>query len=63
MIELLAPDEKAQIAYARGCLLRNPRMRPSADALLDEYDELIGRLYGARRFRPFAVPTTPTIAV
>lgn len=63
MIELLAPDERAQIAYARGCLQQNPRMRPPADALLDEYDELIGRLYGRRRFRPFAVPTTPTTAV
>ena len=63
MIELLNPAEPAQIAYARGCLQENPRMRPSADALLDEYDELIGRLYGRRRFRPFAVPTTPATAV
>jgi hypothetical protein len=63
MIELLASDEHARIAYARGALLDNPRMRPSADALLGEYDELIGRLYGRRRFRPFAVPTTPTTAV
>ena len=27
-------------------------------ALLEEYDELIGRLYGPRHFRPFTVPTT-----
>lgn len=66
MVAVLNPAEQAQIAYARGCLQENPRMRPSADALLDEYDELIGRLYGRRRFRPFAVPidhtdpTTPT---
>lgn len=64
MTELLDPRENAQVAYARGCLQENPRMRPSADALLDEYDELIGRLYGRRQFRPFAVPAlTPTTAV
>lgn len=63
MIAMLNPAEKAQIAYARGCVQDNPRMRPSADTLLDEYDELIGRLYGRRRFRPFAVPITPTAAV
>lgn len=62
MIELLDPRERAQIAYARGALQDNPRMRPSADALLDEYDELIGRLYGRRQFRPFELPT-PTTAV
>lgn len=60
MIDLLDPAERAQIRYARGCLQENPRMRPPADALPEEYDELIGRLYGRRRFRPFAVPTTPT---
>lgn len=60
MVALLDPAEHAQIRYARGCLQENPRMRPSADALLDEYDELIGRLYGRRRFRPFAVPTNST---
>lgn len=59
MIELLDPREHAQIGYARGCRQDNPRTRPSADALLDEYDELIGRLYGRRQFRPFAVPIPP----
>jgi hypothetical protein len=57
MIAMLNPAEQAQIAYARGCRQDNPRMRPSAAALLDEYDELIGRLYGRRRFRPFTIPT------
>lgn len=56
MIDLLAPTERDQIAYAHGCLQDNPRMRPAADALLDEYDELIGRLYGRRQFRPFTLP-------
>lgn len=61
MIDLLDPGERDQLAYARGCRQDNPRMRPSADALLDEYDELIGRLYGRRRFRPFSVPTIPAV--
>ena len=62
MIDLLHPGERAQIAYARGCLAECPRMRPSAAALLDEYDDLIDRLYGARRFRPFTIHPTPTPA-
>lgn len=60
MTAALHPAEEAQLRYARGARQDNPRMRPSADALLDEYDELIGRLYGRRRFRPFAVPTEHT---
>ncbi len=44
-------------AFARGCLLASPRRRPQdAWALLGELDELLGRLYGARKFRPFAIP-------
>jgi hypothetical protein len=44
-------------AFARGCLLASPRRRPQdAWALLHELDELLGRLYGARKFRPFAIP-------
>jgi hypothetical protein len=58
MLDLLAPTEDAQRAYARLCRQDNPRMRPTAAALLEEYDELIGRLYGPRHFRPFTVPTT-----
>ena len=44
-------------AFARGCLLARPGRRP-ADAwlLLAEFDELLGRLYGPRTFRPFAMP-------
>jgi hypothetical protein len=45
-------------AFARGCLLVSPRRRPAdAWALLAEFDELLGRLYGPRTFRPFAMPT------
>ncbi len=43
--------------FAKGCTLAAPSRRP-ADAwrLLGELDELLARLYGARRFRPFAMP-------
>jgi hypothetical protein len=41
-------------AFAAGCLLVNPRRRPDdAWALLSELDEVLERLYGPRRFRPF----------
>jgi hypothetical protein len=44
-------------AFARGCMLASPRRRPDdAWALLAEFDELLGRLYGPRKFRPFAIP-------
>jgi hypothetical protein len=44
-------------AFARGCVLVSPRRRPDdAWALLAELDELLGRLYGPRKFRPFAIP-------
>lgn len=45
-------------AFARGCLQDNPRLRPDAVDLLDEFDELLDLLYGRRTFRPFAVPST-----
>jgi hypothetical protein len=49
------PDPLA--AFARGCRLASPRRRPDdAWALLAELDDLLGRLYGPRRFRPFAMP-------
>ncbi|MFF5257301.1 molecular chaperone DnaJ [Actinomadura viridis] len=43
--------------FARGCLAAARRHRP-ADAwrLLEEFDELLERLYGPRRFRPFTMP-------
>jgi hypothetical protein len=44
-------------SFARGCQLASPRHRPQdAWQLLAELDELLGRLYGPRRFRPFAMP-------
>ncbi len=44
-------------AFARGCMLASTRRRPQdAWQLLTELDELLGRLYGPRKFRPFAIP-------
>lgn len=44
-------------AFAAGCVLSNPRRRPTdAWQLLSEFDELLDRLYGSRKFRPFAMP-------
>jgi hypothetical protein len=58
MTELVGPlMPPLMAAFARGCLLASPRRRPAdAWALLAEFDELLGRLYGPRRFRPFAMP-------
>jgi hypothetical protein len=58
MTELVGPRIPARMAaFSRGCLLARPSRRP-ADAwlLLAEFDELLGRLYGPRTFRPFAMP-------
>lgn len=44
-------------AFARGCSLPAPERRPSDGfALLAELDEVLERLYGPRRFRPFTMP-------
>jgi hypothetical protein len=58
MTELVGPRMPARMAaFARGCLLVSPSRRPAdAWALLAELDELLGRLYGPRTFRPFAIP-------
>ena len=58
MTELVGPRMPARMAaFARGCLLASPGRRPTdAWALLAELDELLGRLYGPRTFRPFAMP-------
>jgi hypothetical protein len=43
-------------AFARGCLLANPRHRPKdAWRLLGELDEVLERLFGPRKFRPFTM--------
>ena len=58
MTELMGGRAPAPItAFARGCMLASPRRRPQdAWQLLGELDGLLGRLYGPRTFRPFAIP-------
>lgn len=58
MTDLLGePVPRGLRMFAKGCTLTAPSRRP-ADAwqLLRELDELLERLYGRRRFRPFAMP-------
>lgn len=47
----------AEKAFAQGCLQDAPALRPTAAALVGEFDEFIDRAYGPRRFRPFPLPT------
>ncbi|SDT79084.1 molecular chaperone DnaJ [Actinoplanes derwentensis] len=55
MARLIGPRMPAEMRrFAAGCMYDAPRMRPQdAWALLGEFDELINRLYGPRKFRPF----------
>ncbi|GAA2395863.1 serine/threonine protein kinase [Dactylosporangium salmoneum] len=47
---------KALRRFADGCRLASPRQRPDdAWGLLAELDELLHRLYGPRKFRPFTI--------
>lgn len=43
-------------AFAEGCLQPAARLRSEAHTLLDEFDDLLDRMYGRRRFRPFHLP-------
>ncbi|MEJ2858382.1 MULTISPECIES: adenylate cyclase [unclassified Saccharothrix] len=56
MLDLLSAGETRQRTFARGCMQDDPTARPDAADLLDEYDQLLEDLYGARTFRPFALP-------
>ncbi|KOV77131.1 protein kinase family protein [Nocardia sp. NRRL S-836] len=58
MLTMLAQTETRQRAFASGCRQERPGQRPDAVDLMREYDELLEELYGARRFRPFALPKT-----
>jgi hypothetical protein len=50
-----APKQLA--AFAHGCTLPGPARRPQdAWRLLGELDDVLDRLYGPRKFRPFAMP-------
>ncbi len=45
-------------SFFKGCSLQGPAMRPQdAWKLLEEFDELLGQLWGPRKFRPFVMPT------
>lgn len=58
MTDLTAGSRPPLMAsFAAGCTPANPRRRP-ADAweLLAAFDEVLDRLYGPRKFRPFALP-------
>ncbi|MET8152677.1 molecular chaperone DnaJ [Actinoplanes sp. NPDC049668] len=57
MLRLISDPPAALRRFAAGCTYDAPRMRPQdAWSLLEELDELLGNLYGPRRFRPFALP-------
>ncbi|MEU3628623.1 adenylate cyclase [Amycolatopsis coloradensis] len=58
MLSLLAPRETRQREFATWCAQESPGRRPDATDLLDEYDDLLGELYGPRTFRPFIIPET-----
>lgn len=47
-------------AFVRGCSLERPTLRPqSAFDLREEFDDLLERAFGPRRFRPFVWPGEP----
>lgn len=46
----------AMRTFAAGCTQSDPSLRPEAADLLGEFDDLLDRLYGQRRFRPFELP-------
>lgn len=49
---------KAMRAFAKGCQLEKNSMRPhDAWELKEEYDDLLLRMYGKRKFVPFSMPT------
>lgn len=53
----LAMMEPALQRYFERCLASKPNQRPhNADAMLDEFDNIIEGLWGPRQFRPFAMP-------
>ncbi|ONH60892.1 hypothetical protein CcI49_09960 [Frankia sp. CcI49] len=58
MTYLIGPGLPAQLrAFARGCTLPAAARRPhDAWRLLTELDDVLERLYGPRRFRPFHLP-------
>lgn len=60
MSTMLARSERAQLAFAAGCTQTSPGLRPDVAGLVVEYDELVVRLYGPKKFRPFVMPDLGT---
>jgi hypothetical protein len=60
MVALMADHAPAPLVqFARGCRLPDPAARPhDAWQLLAKLDDVLGHIYGPRRFRPFALPAT-----
>ncbi|WP_306208315.1 lipopolysaccharide kinase InaA family protein [Actinoplanes sp. RD1] len=57
MLALIEEPPGAIRRFVAGCRYRAPRMRPQdAWQLLAEFDELLEKWYGPRKFRPFTVP-------
>jgi hypothetical protein len=67
MVDLLGGDPQKQTmpatipwqiqSHLKGCMLPQPQQRPQdAMVLLQEFDDLIERLWGPRRFRKFMMP-------
>ncbi len=57
MLTMLGPRAPEPMrTFAAGCMQPDPSLRPDAADLLDEFDDLLDRLYGQRRFRPFELP-------
>jgi hypothetical protein len=67
MLDLLGGDPHERVlpatlpeqlrSYFKGCMLLNPRQRPQdAFALLQDFDTLIERLWGPKKFHVFTMP-------
>jgi serine/threonine protein kinase len=54
MRTLVRPGDKNLRAFLNGCMVSSV---PTAAELLEEFDELLQRMYGKRTFHPFVMPT------
>lgn len=58
MLDMLAGTEREQRDFAARVTTDSPGRRPDVASLLVSYDELVVRLYGPKKFRPFTMPAT-----
>lgn len=62
MAELLGDAPRPIRAFLNGCTLPGPKQRPvDAWRVLEEFDELIEKLWGRRTYRPLVMPKEATI--